>query len=60
MNGLNGITLTLDGWDLAKKYNKVFTYTREWWAEYKGHWLWIVVGYLLTFALGPVTGRLTK
>ena len=59
-HGLNQVALTLDGYNLAVKYGKFFTCTQEWWVEYKGHWLWRIISYMVTFVLGLMTGRLTN
>jgi len=60
VDGLNQFALTLDGYNLAVKYSKFLTYTQEWWVEYKGHWLWTIISYIVTFVLGLMTGRLTN
>ena len=55
-----GISLTLKGWDLAKKYDHWFTKTGEWWGEYKGQWIWVVVGYVVMFIVGYLVAILTS
>ena len=48
------VSLTSEGWDLGEKYNNWFDKSGLWWEEYKGHWIWPVVG----FFIGLVTGKL--
>ena len=48
------VSLTPEGWDLGEKYNNWFDRSGLWWKEYKGHWIWHVVG----FFAGLVTGKL--
>jgi len=47
------VELTLRGWDLGRKYNHWFTRTGLWFAEYKQHWIWIIVAFL-----GGIVGTL--
>jgi len=54
------VSLTLEGWDLGRKYNHWFTMTGLWWAEYKSHWIWSIVTAILTFFIGWLVGMLTK
>ena len=44
----NDITLrlTLEGYDLASKYDCWFSRTGLWFAEYKDHWIWLILGFL--------------
>ena len=53
------VELTLDGWDLGRKYNHWFTRTGLWWAEYKGHWVWVLLGIIISFVIGWLTAKLT-
>ena len=54
------LRLTLEGYDLAFKYDSWWYRTGGmWWAEYKGHWVWILVGFIISFLLGLLTGKLT-
>jgi hypothetical protein len=38
--------LTLQGWDIGRKYNCFFTRSGLWFAEYKNHWLWFILCFL--------------
>lgn len=40
------LKLTLNGVDLANKYDNWFTRTGLWFAEYKDHWLWLILSFL--------------
>ena len=40
-----GITLTMDGYDLGRKYSKWFIRSGQWFAEYRYHWIWIILAY---------------
>ena len=44
----NDITLrlTLEGYDLASKYDHWFSRTGLWFAEYKDHWIWLLCGFI--------------
>lgn len=50
---VKAISLTINGYDLGRKYNSWWTRSGEWFAEYKNHWIWIVVSFL-----GGVLGAL--
>lgn len=51
--------LTLDGYDLASKYDSWWYKTGGmWWAEYKGHWFWTIAGIIISFVVGLVIGKL--
>ena len=54
-----GISLTLEGWDLARKYTSWFGKTGEWWKENKGHWVWVLLGIIFSFITGWLTAKLT-
>lgn len=43
---MTAITLTISGYDLGRKYNSWLTRSHLWFAEYKHHWIWIIVGFL--------------
>lgn len=47
------ITLTIKGYDLGRKYSSWWTRSGLWFAEYKNHWIWIVVSFF-----GGVVGAL--
>jgi hypothetical protein len=54
------LSLTLEGYDLGSKYNSWYYKTGGmWWAEYKGHWFWTIVGIVVSFLLGLLIGILT-
>lgn len=40
------LLLTIDGFDLGRKYNSWWIRTGLWFAEYKDHWFWLIVGFL--------------
>jgi len=40
------ITLTIKGYDLGRKYSSWWTRSGLWFAEYKNHWIWIIVSFL--------------
>jgi hypothetical protein len=40
------IGLTIQGYDLGFKYSHWFSRTGLWFAEYKHHWIWLVVSFL--------------
>ena len=39
------VALTVDGYDLGRKYASGWIRTGLWFAEYKDHWLWLVLGF---------------
>ena len=54
------LRLTLEGYDLGSKYNSWWYKTGGmWWAEYKVHWFWHIVGFVVGFLLGLLTAILT-
>jgi len=40
------VTLTLEGYDLGRKYNSWLTRSGLWFAEYKDHWFWLILSFL--------------
>lgn len=44
----NGLTLclTIQGYDLASKYDHWFSRTGLWFAEYKDHWIWLLCAFI--------------
>lgn len=40
------ITLTIKGYDLGRKYSSWWTRSGLWFAEYKNHWIWLIVSFL--------------
>ena len=54
------LRLTLEGYDLASKYNSWWYKTGAmWWIEHKGHWFWTIAGYIVSFLLGWLLAKLT-
>lgn len=39
------ITLTVDGYDLGRKYAGFLTRSGLWFEEYRNHWLWLIVAF---------------
>jgi hypothetical protein len=39
------ITLTVEGYDLGRKYARFLTRSGEWFEEYRNHWLWLIVAF---------------
>lgn len=54
------VELTLDGWDLGRKYNNRWERGKLWWGEQKQHWLWSVLAIIVTFLLGLLAGRMMQ
>ena len=52
-NGVAGISLTIEGRDLGEKYSSWWTRSGLLFAEYKNHWIWIIVSFF-----GGVVGAL--
>jgi len=48
-----GISLSIKGYDLGRKYSSWWTRSGLWFAEYKNHWIWIIISFL-----GGVIGAL--
>ncbi|MBA7477200.1 hypothetical protein ES707_12602 [subsurface metagenome] len=44
--GEKTISLTIRGHDLGRKYNSWWIRSRLWFAEYKHHWIWLIVSFL--------------
>jgi hypothetical protein len=40
------VTLTVAGYDQGRKYSGWFSRSGEWFAEYRNHWIFIIVGFL--------------
>ena len=38
------ITLTIEGYDLGRKYASFWTRSGEWFQEYQSHWFWLILG----------------
>ena len=47
------LALTLNGYDLGRKYNSCLIRTGLWFAEYKDHWFWLIISFL-----GGIVGAL--
>ena len=54
------LRLTLDGLDLALKYQNWFTRTGIWWNEHKGHWIWILLGFVATSIVSFLLGLMSS
>ena len=54
------VKLTIEGYDLAMKYNHWFSRMGLWWGEYKGNPIWIVIGYIFTLITGVAIGILIE
>jgi hypothetical protein len=50
---VKGIILKLEGYDLGRKYSSWWTRSGLCFAEYKNHWIWIIISFL-----GGVLGAL--
>ncbi|GAI27147.1 unnamed protein product, partial [marine sediment metagenome] len=44
--GEKTVSLTLKGYDLGRKYSSRWTKSGLWFAEYKHHWIWLIVSFL--------------
>jgi hypothetical protein len=40
------LSLTLDGYDLGRRYSNWLTRTHLWFREYKDHWMWLIVAFI--------------
>jgi len=40
------VQLSLEGYDLGRKYSSWWTRSGLWFAEYKNHWIWLIVSFL--------------
>jgi len=40
------LSLTIQGYDLGRQYNSRWIKTGLWFAEYKHHWIWLIVSFL--------------
>ena len=47
LSDVRGISLTIDGYDLGRKYSKWFTRTGLCFAEYRSHWIWLIVSFFV-------------
>ena len=47
------VQLSLEGYDLGRKYSSWWTRSGLWFAEFKNHWIWFIVSFL-----GGVIGAL--
>jgi hypothetical protein len=52
--------LTLQGWDLGRKYSHWFDSGCLWFAEYKNHWLWVILSFLGGIIGGVLVNWLSK
>ncbi len=53
------IALTLEGYDLGRKYNNWFSKLGLWWQEHKMNPLWIILGFIITIVTSYLIGKLT-
>jgi hypothetical protein len=37
------VGLTIEGYDLGRKYANIWTRSGEWFQEYQSHWLWLIL-----------------
>ena len=58
------IALTVDGYDLGRKYAGFLTRSGLWFEEYRDHWLWLVIaffgGVIGTKLLDLILARMTS
>ncbi len=40
------VALTVDGYDLGRRYSRWFEKTGLWFHEYRNHWVWLIVAFL--------------
>ncbi len=40
------VQLSLQGYDLGRKYSSWWTRSGLWFAEYKDHWFWLIISFL--------------
>jgi hypothetical protein len=43
---VKAVSLTIDGYDLGRKYSSCWTRSGLWFKEYKDHWIWIIISFL--------------
>lgn len=55
-----GITLKIEGYDLGRKYSSWWTRSGLWFEEYKHHWIWIIVSFLVGIIGGLLINWLSK
>lgn len=55
-----GISLTIEGQDLGGKYNSWWIRSGLWFAEYKHHWIWLIVSFLGGIIGGLLINWLSK
>ena len=41
-----GVSLTIEGYDLGRKYNSWLSRSGLWFAEYKDHWFWLIISFV--------------
>lgn len=54
------LRLTLEGYDLGRKYSSWWTCSGLWFEEYKNHWIWIIVSFLGGVIGGLLINLLSK
>lgn len=40
-----GVSLTIDGYDLGRRYSSWFERSGLWFREYREHWIWLIVAF---------------
>lgn len=40
------VSLTIDGYDLGRKYSQFLARSGLWFAEYQNHWAWLIVAFI--------------
>jgi len=60
MKNVIGVSLTIEGYDLGRKYASWFTRTGLRFREYKDHWIWLIIAFLAGGILGPLIVEVVK
>jgi hypothetical protein len=55
-----GVQLTINGYDLGRKYNSWWMRTGLWFAEYKDHWFWLILSFLGGIIVALIVNWLSK
>jgi len=54
------IKLTLEGYDLGRRYASWWTCSGLWFQEYKNHWIWVIISFLGGVLGGFISSWLTR
>ena len=54
------VELTLQGWDLGRKYNNPLIRSGLWFKEYKDYWVWLIVGLIGGILGAIIVNKLSK